>query len=468
MVVTPCRFDSGRRYHIRSTGSVIFIFMPNKVVKTSHCGNVVVYERDTTKVLYARMKLGKAWKAFSTKKKDREEAFVYAYDRYKEELVLRKHGKSTFDLKKEKTFAKLADDVADMLIKRSDTPAAQSDDRQYGLILRQLVVDCESLDIPIAQVDGDALEDFYEDCKIKHGGDYAKSTLLKHNIALKKVFEKAAKDKSIKFSEHQIPRLTTKGKGLRPKRRPPFLDNEIVELFKKDEDWITAAPKKLSRYKRSIMFFYMDFIYKTGVRPGEETLQLKYRDFDAIQNHLGNDVVYVNLESSKIDKEEGRAIYIEGHHYMDTLVRLNEMKRIFITDFMPRPESLIFCDLEGNALVDMEAIFREYLIHKKLRCNARFKNRNRTLYSLRHTYATNQRRKGQDLELLAQAMGTSPEMLREYYIHFNLDEVFATMFYQERVHHNEMIQRLASTVTSGKRHREEQRKKKTRINKVYE
>jgi len=47
--------------------------MPNQVIKTSPCGNVTVYERDNTKKLYARVKIGKQWKAFATKKADPEE-----------------------------------------------------------------------------------------------------------------------------------------------------------------------------------------------------------------------------------------------------------------------------------------------------------------------------------------------------------------------------------------------------------
>ncbi|WP_167730527.1 site-specific integrase [Terasakiella sp. SH-1] len=167
----------------------------------------------------------------------------------------------------------------------------------------------------------------------------------------------------------------------------------------------------------------MNFIYRTGVRPGEETVQLRYGDFIATHNHLGKEVTSVNLERSKIDTEEGRAIYMEGHHYMDTLDKLNDMKRVFMPEYKAKKSDLVFCDMQGEPLTDMEAVFRDYLIHKKLRKNPRYKNRNRTLYSLRHTYATEQRRKGQALENLAKAMGTSVQMLNEYYIHFGLDEI---------------------------------------------
>jgi len=442
--------------------------MPNQVIKTSPCGNVTVYERDNTKKLYARVKIGKQWKAFATKKADPEEAYTVAMDRFTEEQVLRKHGQNSFTRKREKTFSELAEDVSDKLIQRSKTPAAQSDDRKYGNILNQLVVGNPLFEIPVAEVDGDVLEDFDEYCKREHGKEYSKSTLLKHNIALKKVFAKAAKDKSVQFSTHQIPSLSTKGKGLKPKKRPPFEGDEIAKLLIKDEDWIAEPPKKLSRYKRSILFFYMNFIYKTGVRPGEETVQLRYGDFMATKNVAGDDVILVSLERSKIDTEEGRVIYINGHHYMDTLVKLNEMKRVFMPEYKAKEGDLVFSDMQGEPLTDMEAVFREYLIHKKLRKNPRYKNRNRTLYSLRHTYATEQRRKGQTLENLAKAMGTSVQMLNEYYIHFGLDEIFTEMFQQEREHHNEAMKEFAKNVTSGKRHREKQREKQAKINKVYE
>lgn len=444
--------------------------MPNQVIKTSPCGNVTVYERDNTKKLYARVKIGKQWKAFATKKDDPEEAYTVAMDRFIEEQVLRKHGQSSFTRKREKTFSELAEDVSDKLIQRSKTGAAESDDRKYGNILKQLVVGNPLFEIPVAEVDSDVLKDFDEYCKREHGKAYSKSTLFKHNIALRKVFEKAASNNTpIHFSEHQIPALSTKGKGLKPKKRPPFEGDEIVKLLvNKDEDWITEPPKKLSRYKRSILFFYMNFIYKTGVRPGEETVQLRYGDFMATKNVAGEDVILVNLDHSKIDTEEGRIIYINGHDYMDTLVKLNEMKRVFMPDYTAKKSDLVFSDMQGEPLTDMEAVFREYLIHKKLRKNPRYKNRNRTLYSLRHTYATEQRRKGQTLENLAKAMGTSVQMLNEYYIHFGLDEIFTEMFQQEREHNNELMKEFAKNVTGSKRHREKERKKQARIDKVFE
>jgi len=42
------------------------------------------------------------------------------------------------------------------------------------------------------------------------------------------------------------------------------------------------------------------------------------------------------------------------------------------------------------------------------------------------------------------------------------------MFQQEREHNNELMKEFAKNVTSGKRHREKQREKQTKINKVYE
>jgi len=45
---------------------------------------------------------------------------------------------------------------------RTEIPAAQSDDRKYGNILKQLVVENPLFEIPVIEVDGDVLVGFDE------------------------------------------------------------------------------------------------------------------------------------------------------------------------------------------------------------------------------------------------------------------------------------------------------------------
>ena len=79
----------------------------------------------------------------------------------------------------------------------------------------------------------------------------------------------------------------------------------------------------------------------------------------------------------------------------------------------PSPDTFIFCHQDGKPIVTMRKSFENLLDDLKLRTNSQ--GRNRTLYSLRHMYATFRLSEEVPPFLLAKQMGTSVEMLEEHY-----------------------------------------------------
>jgi integrase len=76
-------------------------------------------------------------------------------------------------------------------------------------------------------------------------------------------------------------------------------------------------------------------------------------------------------------------------------------------------DRLIFRLPTGEQISNMENIFRNLMKRSKLMYDSG--GQRRTLYSLRHTYATRALAKGVDIHTLARQMGTSVLMIEKHY-----------------------------------------------------
>lgn len=84
-----------------------------------------------------------------------------------------------------------------------------------------------------------------------------------------------------------------------------------------------------------------------------------------------------------------------------------------------QPNDLVFCMPDGSPITGLSAMFRQALDATGLRVG--FGGEERTLYSLRHTYATWNLRRGVTYEQLKTQMGTSMAMLQKHYDHATAD-----------------------------------------------
>jgi integrase len=76
-------------------------------------------------------------------------------------------------------------------------------------------------------------------------------------------------------------------------------------------------------------------------------------------------------------------------------------------------DRLIFRLPTGEQISNMENIFRNLMVRSNLRTDS--SGQTRTLYSLRHTYATFALASGVDIHTLARQMGTSVGMIERHY-----------------------------------------------------
>ena len=94
--------------------------------------------------------------------------------------------------------------------------------------------------------------------------------------------------------------------------------------------------------------------------------------------------------------------------------KLKEEKKVKKTKKI-EPDDYVFCNSDGDAIVSFKKSFSTLLKFAKVEKDS--KGNPRTIYSLRHTYATFRLQEGVHQFILARNMGTSVAMLEKHYGH---------------------------------------------------
>ena len=145
--------------------------------------------------------------------------------------------------------------------------------------------------------------------------------------------------------------------------------------------------------------------HQTGMRPPEAT-NLRWRD-------IGD---YTDPET----REKYAEIFVHGKGKERSLIAdisvLSYLERWKKISKHTKPDDYVFCSKDGKSAKFDNGIFTKMLREFGLLMDKR--GENRTLYSLRHTFAADRILDGDvDYYLLAKAMGTSIRMIETHYGH---------------------------------------------------
>ena len=202
-------------------------------------------------------------------------------------------------------------------------------------------------------------------------------------------------------------------------RRPAFGIEEIKQLAQFMEKWADAktdtnaetvgkpvqGPHGLHLWQRKLVMNYVLFMLASGLRPNEAR-QLRWRDLEYIR--AGNEEG-VLLHISPSTKTGAR----ECVPLRDALGHLAAIRRL---SSHTEPDNHIFADRSGVPIESFGKTFKRVLEITGLLRDRH--GRVRTIYSLRHTYATFRLLYGgANIEDLAQNMGTSPTQIFNHYRH---------------------------------------------------
>ena len=242
------------------------------------------------------------------------------------------------------------------------------------------------------------------------------NTVRRELATLRAVFKYAARQGHV--SRDAIPKLDV-GKETKNKR-PSFSQAEINRLLLLAEQRVQemAALHKI-QYERLVLYCFIDIAVHTGMRPTE------------LHNLNWANIVGFGDEREKSIEQRRIRIQAYGKGFAPKqLVPNVEAFGSFINLWdayerlhgkQPTPETPVFCNLDGQRMQSTKNSLNALLSAAGLKEDAF--GRKRTAYSFRHTYASNQIRKGTDIYTLAINMRTSVRMIEMYYSDVVPDEM---------------------------------------------
>jgi integrase len=238
----------------------------------------------------------------------------------------------------------------------------------------------------------------------------ATSTLNNFTSAWNKIISTAV-EQGIVSERVPVPKLTAR--GAKSKARPAFTEDEIDKLLPYMEQWQLQGRLSVEREIRPLLRDYVEFLLYTGVRHGTEAMNIRWQH---IEWHTHKGTRYLRVWVS--GKTGGRWL-IAKHAARAPLQRLHGRQRdicgmSFESLLQSRAQQLVFRFSDGYQPQSLVGTFRKLMRDCGLLKDS--DGQNRTLYSLRHTYATFALLRNEtDIHTLSKQMGNSASMIERHY-----------------------------------------------------
>lgn len=234
------------------------------------------------------------------------------------------------------------------------------------------------------------------------------STKRNHASAYNRIINFARERGIIPFNKG-IPLLDAKGEKSQP--RPAFTEQELDELRLSIPSWIDSALLDRSRQIRHLLSVYIEVLVNTGIRHSTEAMPIRWRH---LQWHWIGEKKYLRIW---VSGKTGPRYLIAKHKVVEVLEGLIAWQKLPFETLdqviEAKLDKLVFRLPCGDQPTNFENIFRGLMKFSKLWKDSGDKKR--TLYSLRHTYATFALAEGVDIHTLARQMGTSVGMIEKHY-----------------------------------------------------
>ena len=227
-------------------------------------------------------------------------------------------------------------------------------------------------------------------------------TLQREAVVIKSLFDFAVEKDYLK----DTPKI--KSPQVRDNRRPTFSLKEWRVITRKMRDWVregSAIRGNIYR-DRFILQHFCLVSANLGTRVGELRL-LTWEDLRSQDTDDGSKRL-VAFVSGKTGERE--AIFNKGS---DTFIKRIYDFRTTELKGKPKQGEYVFCHPDGKPIASMKKSFNSLMTYTGMSEDS--KGRKRSLYSLRHFYATQRLSEEVSPFLLAKQMGTSVEMLQKHY-----------------------------------------------------
>jgi len=368
-------------------------------------GDVVLYKRENSDKWQARYKLGDSkWHRISTKERNADYAGKVAceeYDRARfladEDIVITS-----------KKFGAVAKTVAENLQTQLDGGKGKVVFHTYITVINKYLIPFFK-NYNVNSIDYEALVKF-DDWREKEMGKKPRaSTITNHNTTINKVLDYAV---SMGFmSNVHIPKLQNDGTKSNP--RPAFSKSEYKSLTSFMTSWSKKGHTQRTKDMRELLRDYVLVLANTGMRHGTESLGLRWKD-----------IQWITMDGERylqftVNGKTGKRNLIARHSTQDYLERIqlrNDAIKAMSFDALlkKRVDDYVFKLRDGTTTSNLNGTFRHLMRDSGLNKAGG----NKTLYSLRHTYAHLAiLEENMDVYSLSKQMGTSVKMIEQYYGH---------------------------------------------------
>lgn len=404
----------------------------NETTHTLLDRELIVYRRERSNIWQCRFKVDGIWQRASTKERDLKKAKTKANE-LRIEAEIRKRSNLPVITRKFRDVAKLAVERMEHEIRSGNGKVSYAD---YIRVIEEYLIPALGKR-SITNIDYTALDELDAKRIEQMGKAPSQSTMLTHNAALNRVFDEAVIRNFL--TEANRPKLEAKGKV--SDRRPAFDMAEIRALVGSFDEWIERARNAKSKEMRTLLRDYVDVLLDTGARPGDELLNLKWKQIKFVMkptitptnevDEEGETITLSNLNRSlelTISGKTGTRTIVAMLRTVKALERI--AKRNYDIDdsitepfkqlIVPKNNDYVFRTRDKEKPTSFQKMFESFLEEHSLLYDTKTEQK-RVFYSLRHTYATLALTHDKvPIHTLAKQMGTSVLMIEKHYSHLKV------------------------------------------------
>ena len=249
--------------------------------------------------------------------------------------------------------------------------------------------------------------------KEKVGRELSGSAQNNHNAAFNLVMDEAVQRGYL--SDYHRP--STKNTGAESDRRAEFSHEELETLLKYSTKFIAEGRTDRTKMIRQVLAqAYVPFLAATGIRAGTESENLEWRHID-VEVVNGQPVLHIRLQQGKLGPRNFVA-HNSCWRILEVMRQISpDLKDTPLEDVLrQRVAQKVFRLADGSVPDNWNKPFRQMLEDSNL-LKSPVTDKERSLYSLRHYYATQRLLEGIPIHDLAQQMGTSVLMIQKHYSH---------------------------------------------------
>lgn len=397
--------------------------------------SLIVYRRERSNIWQCRFKVDGVWQRASTKHSDLKKAKARAFE-LRMEAEIRKRSNLPVITRKFRDVARLAVERLEHEIAIGKGKRSYTD---YIRVINDYLIPILGRKA-ITSIDYQALDELNEKRTAMMEKVPTQSTMLTHNAALNRVFDEAVIRGFL--TEANKPKLEATGK--KSERRAAFDMNELRALLANFDAWIEAARTAQSKEMRTLLRDYVDVLIDTGARPGDELLNLQWRQIKfAMKPTLSRTGVIDNTDDQHEEitlpnLNRSVELVVSGKTGTRTIVAMNRtvkaLERIALRNYdiddsivnpfkqltVPTNKDYVFRTRDKQPPTSWQKMFESYLKEHNLLIDPITGNK-RVFYSLRHTYATLALTNDNvPIHTLAKQMGTSVLMIEKHYSHLKV------------------------------------------------